>query len=240
MKNIFWEYTNMRIDKFISNLWYGSRKQVGEYIKNEYIAVNDETIYEKDYEIHYWDIISIGEKKIEYKEYIYLLLNKPVWYISSKKSEWWHPSYLELLEDCPYSKIIDIVGRLDFDTSGFLLLTNDGSLTHKIISPKKDIFKKYYVVGEKNLSEKDVQKLENWVKIDDIISKPAKVEIIDENKIYLSISEGRFHQIKKMFEAIENKVTELKRVSIGWLTLWNLPLWEWKYLTEEEVKKLFE
>ncbi len=230
----------MRLDKFISNLWYWSRKQVSDYIKKEYIAVNDETIYEKDFEVKFWDIISIWEDDIEYKEFVYVILNKPIWYISSKKSEWWHQSYLELLQDCPYSQIIDIVWRLDFDTSGLLLLTNNWEITHKIISPKKEIFKKYYVVWEKNLSEKDIQKLQNWVKIDDTISKPAKVEIIDENKIFLSISEWRFHQIKKMFEAVWNKVIELKRVSIGWLELWDLELWKWKYLDEEDVKKLFE
>lgn len=230
----------MRIDKFISNLWYWSRKQVSDFIKKQYIAVNDEMVYEKDFEIHFWDIVSIWEDIIEYKEFVYVMLHKPIWYISSKKAEWWHHSYLDLLDNCPYGQIIDIVGRLDFDTSWLLLLTNNGELTHKIITPKKEIFKKYYVVWEKNLSEKDIQKLQNWVKIDDTISKPAKVEIIDENKIYLSISEWRFHQIKKMFETIGNTVIELKRVSIGGLELWNLELWKWKYLDDEEVKKLFE
>ncbi len=230
----------MRIDKFISNLWYGSRKQIIQFIKNEYIQVNGETIYEKDFDIKFWDIISIWEDSIEYKEFMYVILNKPIWYISSKKSEWWHISYLDLLQDCPYSQIIDIVGRLDFDTSGLLLLTNNWDLTHKIISPKKDIFKKYFVVWEKHISQKDIQKLENGVKIDESISKPAKVEQINENTIYLSISEGRFHQIKKMFEAIWNTVIELKRVSIWNLELWDLALWEWKYLEESEIEKLFE
>lgn len=229
----------MRIDKFISNLWYGSRKQVSDFIKKEYIAVNGETIFQKDFEIQFWDVVSIWEDDIEYKEFIYVMLNKPTWYISSKKAEWGHYSYLDLLHNCPYGQIIDIVGRLDFDTSWLLLLTNNWELTHKIITPKKEIFKKYYVVWEKNLSEKDIEKLENWVKIDDTISKPAKVEVIDENKIYLSISEWRFHQIKKMFEAIGNTVTELKRVSIGWLELWDLALGEWKFLSDDDIKKLF-
>ncbi|MGE4444178.1 MAG: pseudouridine synthase [Candidatus Altimarinota bacterium] len=230
----------MRIDKFISNLGYGSRKQIIDFIKNEYVQVNSETIYEKDFEINFGDIIGVGEDIIEYKEFVYVMLNKPIGYISSKKSEGGHESYLDLLQNCPYGQIIDIVGRLDFDTSGLLLLTNNGDITHKIISPKKEIFKKYFVVGEKNLSQKDIDRLENGVKIDDTISKPAQVEIIDENKIYLSISEGRFHQIKKMFEAIGNTVTELKRVSIGNLELGDLALGEWKYLEDDDIKKLFE
>ena len=93
------------------------------------------------------------------------------------------------MHSCPYGKIIDIVGRLDFDTTGLLFLTNDGELTHKVIHPKKDIFKKYYVKTLNSLTEKDIARLENGVKIDDFITKEAKVEIIGNNEIFLSISE---------------------------------------------------
>lgn len=228
----------MRIDKFVSNLWYGSRKQISQYIKDELISVNWIIIWDKDFEVNFWDIISVWEEDIEYKEFVYVILNKPIWYISSKKPEANYLSYLELIENCPYSKVIDIVWRLDQDTTWLLLLTNDWSLTHKIISPKKDIFKKYYVKSEKNITNNDIKKLENWVKIDDFITKPAKVEYISDNEIYLNISEWKFHQVKKMLEAIWNKVIVLKRVSIGNLELWNLWLWEWRYLTNEEINEL--
>lgn len=228
----------MRIDKFISNLWFGSRKEVSRYIKDWIIKVNDEIIFDKDYEIKFWDIVNIGEEKVEYKEFVYVVLNKPSWYVSSKREEGWHYSYLDLIYNCPYYMVIDIVWRLDFDTTGLVFLTNDWDLTHKIIHPKKDIFKKYYVKSENPLSDKDINKLEKGVKIDDFITKPSIVEIISENEIYLSISEWKFHQIKKMLEAVWNKVVELKRVSIATLELWNLKIWEWRYLTDDEVDNL--
>lgn len=230
----------MRIDKFISNLGYASRKQIAKYIKDWHIGVNSETIYEKEYQIKFWDIISIWEESVEFREFIYLILNKKSWFVSSKKPEWAHPSYLDMINDCPYSNVIDIVWRLDYDTTWLLFLTNNWDLTHKIIHPKKDIFKKYKVTSKNPLIQKDIQKLETWVKIDDFITKPSKVEMISENEFYLSISEWKFHQIKKMLEAINNEVTSLHRVSIWSLELGDLEIWKWRYLGDEEVKKLIE
>lgn len=230
----------MRLDKFIANLWYGSRTQVTRFIKDDYIWVNGETINNKDFEIKFGDIVNIGEENIEYKEFIYVVLHKPVNYVSSKKNDWGHLSYLELLQNCPYSQIINIVGRLDIDTSGLMLLTNNGALTHKIISPKKDIFKKYRVTSAKPVSDYELTKLQNGVKIDDFITKPSKVERISENQFYLSISEGKFHQIKKMLESLWNQVISLQRLEIGDLSLGDLESWDWRYLTDEEVQKLEE
>lgn len=229
----------MRIDKYLSNLGYGSRKEITKAIKDGYISLNHTPIFQSDLHIHFWDMISFWEHTIEYKETLFVMLHKPTWYISSKKPEWWHPSYLDLLENCPYAEIIDIVGRLDFDTSGLLLLTNDGALTHQIISPKKEIFKKYLVTWKNEITDHDLTKLESGVKIDDTISKPAKVERISDKSIFLSISEGKFHQVKKMFQAIGNEVENLHRSAIWWLELDNLPLGEWRYIEEEEIQKIF-
>lgn len=230
----------MRLDKFIANLWYGSRTQVNRFIKDDYIGVNGETVNNKDFEIKFWDIVHIGDEDVEYKEFVYVLLNKPVNYVSSKKNDWGHLSYLELLQNCPYSQIINIVGRLDIDTSGLMLLTNNGELTHKIISPKKDVFKKYKVTAQKAVSDFELKKLELWVKIDDFVTKPAKAERITQNQFYLSISEWKFHQIKKMLEAIANQVVNLQRIEIGNLSLWDLGLWDWRYLSDEEIASLEE
>lgn len=221
----------MRIDKFISNLWYWSRKQVISYIKDWLIRINSEVIFQKDYEINYWDIVWIWEEEIEHKEFIHIILNKPSWYLSSKRVEWWYKSYMELLENSPYSNIVNPVWRLDQDTEGLLLLTNSWDLTHSLISPKKDIYKKYYVEIESDLSEKDINKLESWIKLDtDYITKKSKLDKISEKSFYLSISEGKFHQIKKMLEAVWNKVVYLKRVSIWDIELGELKIWEWKYI----------
>lgn len=233
----------MRLDKFIWNLGYWSRKQVHDHIKNWYISVNQEVTYEKDRKINFWDVISVWNEDIEYKEFVYVVLNKPFWYVSSKKDEASHKSYLELLKSCPYSEIINIVWRLDFDTTWLLFLTNDWDLTHKIISPKKDIFKKYLVGLEKEIDDKGIKKLENWVKVDlgekdSYISKPAIVEKFWEKEIFLSISEWKFHQVKNMLEAVWNKVISLKRVSIWGLELGNLEMGEWRYLSEKEVENI--
>lgn len=230
----------MRLDKFIANLWYGSRTQVNRFIKDDYIGVNGETVNNKDFEIKFWDIVNIGDEDVEYKEFVYVLLNKPVNYVSSKKNDWGHLSYLELLQNCPYSQIINIVGRLDIDTSGLMLLTNNGELTHKIIHPKRDIYKKYLVTAQKAVSDYELNKLEIWVKIDDFVTKPALVERISEKQFYLSISEWKFHQIKKMLEAIANQVVNLQRIEIGNLWLWDLGLWDWRYLSDEEIASLVE
>lgn len=230
----------MRLDKFIWNLWFWSRKQVTQLIKDWIISVNWDGIFNKDFEIKVWDIIWVWEENIKYLEEVYLMLNKPIWYVSSKVPEWLHKSYLDLLISCPYWHLVNLAWRLDFDTEWLLFLTNNGLLIHQITNPKKEVFKKYYVNIEKILSDKDIKNLESGLKIDeDIFTKPAKVEIIWEKEIYLSISEWRFHQVKKMLEAVNNKVLKLKRVSIWNLELWNLGLWEWKYLKKEEVDKIF-
>lgn len=220
----------MRIDKYLANLWYGSRKDVIKLIKDWLVKINENPIFEVDYKIDFWDILSIWEEKIEVKEFIYIALNKPQNYVSSNKPEAHYPSYRELLDDCPYVNLLSPVWRLDVDTEGLLILTNDWDFIHKLIHPKKEIFKKYYVKIEKEVLEKDKEKLENWLKIDDYETKKRIVEIISKNEIYISISEWKFHQVKKMLESVDNKVNYLKRISIWEYELWDLEIWKWKYL----------
>lgn len=234
-----------RIDKFISNIWYGSRKDVKKYVKDGLIELNWEPVFSTDIKINFWDVVWIWEEQIEYKNMVYLMLNKKDGYVSSKRQENDYMSYLELIEDCPYAPLLNPVWRLDVDTEWLLFLTNDWELTHKMISPKKDVFKKYLVESKEELSENDIKKLESWVKIktekeeDFYITKPAKIEIKDKKSFYISISEGKFHQIKKMLEAVNNEVIYLKRISIWSLKLdEKLQLWEWRYLSEKEVEDL--
>jgi len=235
----------MRLDKFVSNLWYWSRKEVLKAIRKWFIWVNNEIVYDTNFKIKFWDKVYVWDDEVEYKEFIYLILNKPKWYVCSKKNDGWHPSYLELLDDCPYAEIINIVWRLDFDTSWILLLTNDGELTHNIISPKKDTPKKYKLKTLSNISDKDIEKLEKWVKINtdstwmpNYITKKAIVERISEKEIYLTITEWKFHQVKKMIKAIWNELIDLKRLSIWNLELWNLKEGTWRYLTDKELETI--
>lgn len=220
----------MRIDKYLANLWYGSRKDVIKLIRDWFVELNENPIFEVDYKINFWDILKIWEEIIEVKEFIYIVLNKPRDYVSSNKPEAHYQSYRNLMDDCPYVNLLSPVWRLDVDTEGLLILTNDWDFIHKHIHPKKEIFKKYYVKTEKEVKDKDKEKLENWLKIDDYETKNAIVEIISNNEIYISISEWKFHQVKKMLEAIDNKVEYLKRISIWEYELWDLEIWKWKYL----------
>lgn len=228
----------MRIDKYLSNLWFWSRKDISKTIKENRVYINDVVCKKWENKINFWDKISIYWEEIIYKEFIYIMLNKPKNYVSSNKDEAHYKSYRELLSDCPYVNLLEIVGRLDVDTTWLLLLTNNWDLIHKLIHPKKDIFKTYYVKSSNEISEKDIKKLENWIKIDDFITKKARVKKISQNEIKLSISEWKFHQIKKMLIAINNEVIELNRISIWKIELWNLEIWKWRELNNEEIEYL--
>lgn len=233
-----------RLDKFISNLWYWSRKQIKKLLKDEYVLVNWELALDWQIKINFWDIISVWEENIEYKKNLYLILNKPAWYVTSNKPEASYASYLELLVDYPYANLVNPVWRLDADSTWLLFLTNNGDLTHNLISPKKNLFKKYLITLENNLSEKDEEKIKSWVTINKdtpkkYLTKPALLEKIEDKKYYISISEGKFHQVKKMFEAINNKVLTLHRVAIWGLELWDLKSWEFQELSSEQINEIF-
>ncbi len=228
----------MRIDKYLSNLWIASRKDINKLFKENKVYLNDIICKKSDEKIKFWDKIKVDEKEIIYKENIYVILNKPIDYVSSNIDESRYKSYKNLLTDCPYKDIIEIVWRLDVDTTWLLLLTNNWPLIHKLIHPKKDIFKTYYIESLNDISKQDLEKLENWVKIDDFITKKAFAKKIKDKKIELSISEWKFHQIKKMLLAINNEVLKLHRISIWEIELGDLSEWKWRYLNNDEINYL--
>lgn len=226
----------MRIDKYLANLWFFSRKDCKKEIKNKNIFINWNLAKKEDEKINFWDKISFSWKEIIYKENIFLILNKPKNFVSSKVNEANYFSAYKLLKDCPYKNILEIVGRLDVDTTWLLLFTNNWEIIHKLISPKKNIFKKYFVKAKNNLTKNDLENLKNWVLIDEnYLTKPAKIEILSENEINLSIQEWKFHQIKKMFESLWNKVEKLHRTEIWKIKLENLELWKWRFLEQKEI-----
>lgn len=237
----------MRLDKFLANSGVGTRKEVKELLKKRLIKVNDEIV--KDGKIHVnenEDTVKYKDEIISYKKFVYIMLNKPNGVISATEDKV-HKTVIDLLGDEYRTFEIFPVGRLDIDTEGLLLLTNDGVLSHNLLSPNKHVDKKYYVELEKLLTETDIAKLENGVELKDFTTKDAKVEIIENseeaNKIraYITISEGKFHQVKRMFKAVGNEVRYLKRVKMGTLSLdENLKLGEYRELTEDELTKLKE
>ncbi|MBR8702181.1 Ribosomal small subunit pseudouridine synthase A [Fusobacterium sp. DD29] len=218
----------MRLDKFLVECGIGSRKEVKKLISDKQITVNGNVIVspkENIDEIN--DEIKYAGEKLEYKEFRYYILNKKAGYITAVDDPR-DRTVMELLPDWVIRKDLAPVGRLDKDTEGLLLLTNDGQLNHKLLSPKSHVEKKYYAELEKEISEEDIKKLEAGVDIGGYITMPAKAEKIDEKKIFLTIKEGKFHQVKKMLEAVGNKVIYLKRVSFGKLELKSLMLGEVK------------
>lgn len=236
----------MRLDKFLANSGIGTRKEVKDILKNKKISVND--IFVKDGKIQIdeeKDIVKYEDKIIYYKPFVYIMMNKPAGVISATEDNH-HKTVIDLLNNEYGTYDVFPVGRLDIDTEGLLLLTNDGVLSHNLLSPKKHVDKKYYVKIANSLSGDDIKMLENGIKLEEnFVTKKAKVEIIynnsekNENLAYIIISEGKFHQVKRMFKAVNNEVLYLKRVKMGSLLLdEKLKLGEYRELTEEELNNL--
>ncbi|ALC84666.1 pseudouridine synthase [Bacillus sp. FJAT-22090] len=233
----------MRLDKFLAHMGFGTRKEVKELIKSKAIQVNDVIV--KDSSLHvkeHVDKVSVYGEEIEYKEFIYLMLNKPAGVVSATEDTR-DRTVIDLLEDDvrhfqPYP-----VGRLDKDTVGLLLLTNDGALTHRLLSPNKNVPKLYYAEVEGIVDESDVQAFLEGVILDDgYKTKPGILTILSRgpvSEVEITITEGKFHQVKRMFESVGKKVVFLKRLSMGQLKLdESLKQGDYRELTEEELEGL--
>ena len=209
----------MRLDKFLVECGIGSRSEVKKIIDQREIKVNDIIVTSPKTNINeISDNVTYNDNKLEYKEFRYYILNKKAGYITAVEDPK-EKTVMELLPSWVIKKDLAPVGRLDKDTEGLLLLTNDGKLNHKLLAPKSHVNKTYYVELQESISESDLKKLENGVDIGGYTTMPAQVEKIDNFKIYLTIKEGKFHQVKKMLEAVKNKVIYLKRVKFGKLEL---------------------
>jgi 16S rRNA pseudouridine516 synthase len=222
---------NVRLDKYLSQLWLVSRRSVWKIVSSWTVLVNGEEVYKSDLKIQYGDTVTFWWIDIEVKEFVYLLLNKPSWYVCSDIDEWWHASYQHLLKDCPYGKMMHVAGRLDFDTEWLVLCSNDGQFTHQIISPKKHLEKEYYVRTRDEIHDKTISELEKWVMLEDgYVTMPAKAVKDGSHSLKLIIVEGKFHQVKRMLEAVWNEVIYLRRDRIGEWRIDGIELGKWKYI----------
>lgn len=225
----------LRLDRLLSNLKYGSRTEIKELCKKGLVTVNNTIAFDSSRPVYEKDEIKVDGKLVFHKDVILLILNKPKDYVCANKDNL-HKTVLELIKE-PYNRYdLSICGRLDIDTEGLVLLTNSGSLMHKIISPSSNCYKKYYVEYSGII---DKERLENGLEILDGDNKPyitnkAYVTIIDSNKCFIEINEGKFHQVKRMFEKINCHVDYLRREKIGKIELLDLPLGEYK---EIEIKE---
>ena len=233
----------MRLDKLLANMGYGSRKEVKALLKQKAVRVDDEIV--KDSSLHVdpskQNVTVFGER-VEYVEYIYLMMHKPQGVISATEDKY-DRTVIDLLDPIDQHFEPFPVGRLDKDTEGLLLITNDGQLAHNLLSPKKHVPKWYYAKIDGKVTESDIESFKQGVTLDDgYHTKPGELKILasgEQSEIELMIQEGKFHQVKRMFEAVGKKVTYLKRLSMGSLELDpELPIGEYRQLTEEELKAL--
>lgn len=229
-----------RIDKFLSNLKYGSREDIKKAIKNKLVRVNNLIIKDPSLKIDpNKDQVMFKESIVFYKENVSLMMNKPKGYVCATTDNE-HKTVLELLKE-PYNRLdFKIIGRLDKDTEGLMLLTNDGILTRELLFPSKKASKLYYAQLKNPKKVGDEELFMNGVTIDTgYRCQSAELTYLSEKEAHVRITEGKFHQVKKMFEAIGNEVVYLKRLEMKGLKLDpNLKLGEYRELTAEEMDVL--
>lgn len=231
----------MRLDKFLSEASSLSRSDAKKAIKNGVIKVNNVIASKAEMNINEnTDEVIYKGSKIIYEKFVYFMLNKPANCVSATNDNV-NKTVLDVLGEKTYKDLFP-VGRLDKDTTGLLLITNDGDLSHRLLSPKKQIYKTYRAVCRDEITSLMCQMLENGVDIgDDKETAPARIVSFDQNILVLSISEGRFHEVKRMLMAVGNEVLSLKRLSMGTLKLDdNLLEGQHRRLTDDELRDLFE
>lgn len=228
----------IRINKYIAQSGVCSRRNAEEYIKSGNVKINGQVVTELSKKVSAKDIVELCGKKIELENNKkYVMLNKPKGYVTTSKEQFGRPCVIDLIEE---NERLFPVGRLDMDSEGLLLLTNDGEFMNNIIHPKKHIAKTYDVLLKEKISCEDILKLENGIDIGGYVTRGAKVNSIGDKHIQITIFEGKNRQIRRMCEAIGNKVLTLKRISIGKLKLNNLASGKYILLTNEDIKKIFE
>lgn len=229
----------MRINKFIANNSNFSRRKVDQLILEGQVFVNGEKITEPGIQINpEKDKIKIFNKEIQSSaKKFYLILNKPAGYITTRKDEQKRQTVMDLI---PQDFHLKPVGRLDKDTEGLLIFTNDGELINELTHPKFHLKKEYLAIIEGKLKEKEKENLENGIVLDNKKTLPAKIEILEKNKeetrLKITIREGRKRQIRKMFAYFHHPVKYLRRERIGKLILANLPIGKHKFITKKEIQ----
>ena len=237
----------MRLDKFLVACAVGSRTEVKNFLKAGRVTVNGKKEKSAKLQINEeTDEICFDGEKLDYEEFVYYMMNKSQDVISATEDPK-HKTVLDLLDDLARSKEVFPVGRLDIDTHGLLLLTNDGQLAHALLSPKRHVDKTYLARVDGIMTQEDVEKFAQGIPLKDFTCQPAKLELVsldrekNQSLVRVTIAEGKFHQIKRMVAYCGKEVVDLKRLTMGTLTLdENLKRGEWRRLTTEELESLLE
>ncbi len=227
-----------RLDKYLCDCHIGTRSEVKQYIKKNYVTVNEMTATDPSMKLNDSDTVCFKGEALSFRKYCYIMLNKPSGVVTARTDKN-DKTVMELIST--NFKDMSPVGRLDKDTEGILLITNDGRLNHNMLSPKKHVDKTYLVTLKHPIDTSDIKALEAGVNIgDDDITLPAKCRLLEEYLLELTIHEGRYHQVKRMLEAVNNKVVHLKRISFGPLQLdSSLAAGEYRELTQDEYESIY-
>ncbi len=229
----------MRLDRLLSECKIATRTEAAKACRAGLVTVNGEVVRKSDRQVDPdQDAVVFSGEPVEYRQFIYILLNKPDGYISATE-DGRDPVVTELLPE-KYRKMgLFPCGRLDKHTLGLMLLTNDGALSHRLLAPKSHVTKSYGFSVRFPLTDEDVSRLEAGVDIGDYVTKPCRVELHTPTEGIIFIAEGKYHQIKRMMEAVNNRITSLERLTFGPLSLdQSLERGAWRQLTEEEEKAL--
>ena len=234
----------MRINKYIALCGVASRRKAEELILAGRVTVNDEVMTALSYKVDEEnDIVKVDDKLIkEENKLVYILLNKPEGYITTVKDQFDRPSVLDLVSDI--KERVYPIGRLDYETSGLLLLTNDGDLTYKLTHPKHEVDKTYVARVKGKLTKEEIERFKTGLKIEDYTTAPAKLKVIkydeqrDSSLLEIKIHEGKNRQVRKMCKAINHPVLRLRRSAMGKIKIGDCEIGKYRYLTEDEIKYL--
>ncbi|WP_456397646.1 pseudouridine synthase [Desulfurobacterium sp.] len=232
--------SKIRLDRFLAESGYGTRKEVKQIVKKGIVEINGVPVKNPSFKVDpETDNVTVDGEDVLHINNFYIMLNKPKGYITSTKDK--ELTIMELICDIPRFKSLFPVGRLDKDTTGLLLITNDGELAHRLTHPKWKVPKTYIAIIKGKLSKKEKEKLEIGINLGDFTTKPARVKVLKEgesSEVEIEIKEGKYHQVKRMFENVGHPVLKLRRIAFGPLKLGDLPEGEYRFLTDEEVRKL--
>lgn len=234
--------TEERLQKYLASAGIASRRASEQLIKEGRVSVNGDIVTELGKKVTPERDTVLLDGKPVYPEnrFVYLLMNKPAGYVTTVKDTHERLTIMDLLINVPYR--VFPVGRLDFETEGLLILTNDGEFAYRMTHPKFKIVKTYVATVQGNVTEERLHLLRNGVQLEDGLTAPADVRIIRRENhktiVEISIHEGRNRQVRRMFKAVKNPVLKLKRISIGSLTLKGVGVGEYRYLKESELKQL--
>jgi len=228
----------VRLQKYMADCGVASRRKCEKIIIDGDVSVNDVTVTELGVKVTDNDVVKVKGEIIKLvTKKVYIAMNKPVGYVTTVSDQFDRPTVLDLVQDEIFTRVYP-VGRLDYDTEGLILLTNDGDITYKLTHPKHKIFKTYLATLNDIPNPKEIEKLKKGVLIDGRKTSPAKLNWVKDNIIEISISEGRNRQVRKMFESVGYNVESLKRISMGNILLGNIPLGRWRHLTKAEITYL--